>query len=136
MEEQPTPTPAFIPALTPAQQRGIEALLACSTISAAAEQAGVNRSTLYRWLQDETFCNVLQQSQSDAVAAVGRRMATLAAKALDTLNVAMDDVDPKVAVSAASTVLRQFAPITALADLDRRLRAIEGGLHVDVDGPD
>ena len=40
------------PALEPKQVRALERLLAGSTVAQAAEAAGVDRSTVHRWLRD------------------------------------------------------------------------------------
>lgn len=112
--------------LTPAQRRGIEALLMHSTLAAAADAAGVSRSTLWRWMQDETFCAVLRQAEDELLAGVNRQLATLAALSLNALSDTLTQPNkPQWKLRAAEIALSKFAPIKDTIQLEARLAALE-----------
>jgi transposase-like protein len=53
--------------ITPKQHKAIEALLSGATRAAAANAAGINDRTLYKWLQDETFTAELRRAENQAI---------------------------------------------------------------------
>src|SRR5207244_3791667 len=62
-------------ALSPAQRTAIEKLTSGHTLVDSALAAGVNRTTLYRWLKnDATFLAAYNAWQQDAVATARGRM--------------------------------------------------------------
>jgi molybdenum-dependent DNA-binding transcriptional regulator ModE len=44
----------------------LAALRKCGTISAAAEAAGIDRTTHYRWLEDSKYADQFAEAQQDA----------------------------------------------------------------------
>ena len=45
----------------------LQALLEESTVTKAAEKAGIGRTTAYKYLKDEEFCSELNQRKSDCI---------------------------------------------------------------------
>ncbi len=45
--------------LTPRQLKAIEALTTCADVSKAAEVAGVSRDTIYRWMRNQEFGDIM-----------------------------------------------------------------------------
>ena len=117
--------------LTPRQLRAVNALLTHPTVTAAAVVLGVAPSTLYRWLSEPLFRAALAQAEGEAVAAAGRRLATLAENALDELARAMSDplTPAPTRVRAAESILMNLLKYreivtfeTRLTDLEREMR--------------
>ena len=75
--------------LTPAQQKAVAALLTTGTITEAAKVAGSARQTLHRWLADPVFQAALREAESEALAALSRRLVTLGESAAAALTDAL-----------------------------------------------
>ncbi|MCA9905119.1 MAG: hypothetical protein KC547_14790 [Anaerolineae bacterium] len=114
------------------RQAAIEALLTNRTKTAAAEAAGVSRRTLGRWLVDPGFVADLRTAESQAVDEIGRRLAGIAATALDTLETVMtdDEVSAGVRYRAAVDVLGLFGRWREQVDTERRLMELEQRLTI------
>jgi hypothetical protein len=113
------------------EDAAVAALLACSTIDQAAEQAGIAGSTLRGWLRDPAFQEryraarrqvvehavaTLQQAASDAVAALRRNL---------------ECGLPASEISAAKAILDQAFRGAELLDLAERIERLE---QPDADG--
>ena len=78
--------------LSPAQAQVIAALAQGRTITAAARDAGLHRSTIYNWLQNEPqFKTAVENAQREYVEILSDGMRDLAAAALDTLRRLLED---------------------------------------------
>ena len=88
--------------LSPTQELALAALLAGKTVTAAAQQAGVDRSTVYRWLRNPYqpgFRLALERGRWELRQAVQARLLTLADKAADCLEVTLAQGDGKAALA-------------------------------------
>ena len=115
--------------LTGAQQTAMLALVRGATVVSAAEEAGVSRSTLHRWLTDPLFVSAYNRARADVRDAALRRASSLADRALSVVEKALDDGDAKTALA----LLRGLGLLTGEAatigpvdprtiELDRRQR--------------
>jgi len=113
--------------LTPRQLRAIHALLTHPTVAAAAVVLGVAPSTIYRWLSEPLFRAALAQAEGEAVAAAGRRLATLAENALDELARAMRDpmTPAPTRVRAAEVILNNLLRYREIVTFENRLTDLE-----------
>ena len=113
--------------LSPRQHRAIVALLAQSTVAAAAVSSGVGQSTIYKWLGEAAFRQALAQAEGAAVAAAGRKLVNLAESALNVLSdVLADPTTPApVRVRAAETILSNLIRYRELVNFETRLDALE-----------
>jgi hypothetical protein len=116
--------------LTPRQQEAIAALLTCASVQAAASSVQIGRTTLYRWLKDETFLTAYQEARRQATAWVPGRLQRLVEKAVHTLEHILDDLEaPAPArVSAARTVLEFTSPGRKLHPEDNYLETVKSRL--------
>jgi hypothetical protein len=80
------------------QVKAIERLLAGDTVTAAAESVGVDRSTLYRWLQDAAFIAELNRQRRDLLDAVQERLHGVALEAAQKVEEAVRGGDLKAAL--------------------------------------
>lgn len=104
--------------LPPKHLQAIEALLVSPTVTEAAEQVGVSRRTLHRWMRRDVFQRALQEARDATVGAVAAAMTDLAETAVVTLEAAMTDPDspPSVKVRAAMGVLAQLQSFIEFAN--------------------
>jgi hypothetical protein len=72
-------------------ERAIEALLACGTVTEAAEQAKISRRTLTRWLHESPdFQRRLRDARREAWAHGSGRLCNLLSKAITTIKNSLD----------------------------------------------
>ncbi len=89
----------FVPtALTPVQNTVILSLSSGASISAAAEAAGVGRTTVYSWLTKPEFAEAIQHARADRIIALRDELNDAAMKAIRTLVAVMDD--PRASATA------------------------------------
>ena len=81
-------------ALTAKQERALDHLLAGETITAAAQAVNTGRSTLHRWLrEDPQFQATYNQRRRELQEAHQTRLASIATKALQTVQQAVENGD-------------------------------------------
>ena len=91
--------------LSERQLIAIPHLISSKSISEAAELAGVGRTTIHRWLNDDTF-RAAYEEQRDAVAQYARSgMRSLMLKALSIQAQRLDSDDPKERARAAQAIM-------------------------------
>jgi hypothetical protein len=103
-------TPNPDPALSPAQAEVAAALARGETITAAAEQAGVHRTTVHHWLRHEPeFKTAVLAARREYVETVNDELRELAARALQTLRKLLDDptTAPALQLKAALAILQR-----------------------------
>jgi transposase-like protein len=100
--------------LSPVQAQIIEALAQGQTVSAAAEKAGVHRTTIHHWIRNQPqFKAAVQTAQSEYAAEVNDSINELAAHALLTLHDLLRDPATPHAVrlkTALAILQRPHAP--------------------------
>ena len=101
--------------------------LACgATVEAAARSAGISQATVYRRLHDTEFCNQLQQTKADMVQ---RTASMLTASGMESVKTLMELqkplTPPAVRLGAARSVIELGVKIREVADLEKRLLALE-----------
>ena len=91
--------------LSERQELAIPHLVSAKSASETAELIGVNRTTIYRWMDDPTFREEYDR-QRDAVADFARDgMRTLMLKALSVQAERLDSDDPKERARAAKEII-------------------------------
>lgn len=119
--------PATSERLTPKQRRAVAALLTTGEVGAAAREAGINRTTLYRWLHDPVFLAAVREAEADALDELSRLLVRLGRTAVATIAKAMSDpVTPAATrVRAADVALNRLLQLRELAQLEARVQALE-----------
>lgn len=98
------------------QALAIESLVAGSTVTAAADQAGVSRATLHRWLaSDHVFIAAMNGRKAEFLGQVRGELRALATDAIATLKRAMNFDRPVVSATGVrvKTALAVLAMIGA-----------------------
>ena len=108
MQVADSPTTAT-PTLSPAQAQVIAALAQGRTVTAAAQDAGLHRNTIYNWLHEPEFKTAAVEAQSEYVAILSDGMRDLAALALETLRNLLEDpkTPPAVRLKTALSILQR-----------------------------
>ena len=115
--------------LTPRQRKAVETLLTTGDKSRAAEQAGVKRQTVYKWLKQPAFQEVLRVAEAEALQSLSRALARLGDKAARTLDRGMDADSDTIAIRAADIVLQRLLQLRELVDLDARITELEAKIN-------
>jgi hypothetical protein len=100
--------------LSPSQLAALGALLAGSSVTAAAEQAAVSRETLHRWLREPAFAAAYKRQHRDLWEATETRLLRLAERATTIVERAIDqdgDVKAALAVLKGLGLLAGSAPV-------------------------
>ncbi|MCU1275462.1 MAG: motif [Bryobacterales bacterium] len=103
-------TPISNASLSPAQAQVIAALAQGHTVTAAAREADVHRTTIHHWLRTEPeFQAAVQNAQSEYVAALNDELRDLSSRALKTLHALLEDPNTPASVrlKAALAVLER-----------------------------
>ncbi len=95
--------------LSPAQAQVIAALAQGRTVTAAAQDAGLHRNTIYNWLHEPAFKTAADEAQHEYTAILSDGMRDLAARAVETLRSLVDDPNtpPAVRLRTALAVLQR-----------------------------
>jgi hypothetical protein len=117
------------------RQRADEMLLtalACgATVEAAAQKAGVSRSTANRRLNNPEFRHKLQQTRSDLLRRTCDILSAASLEATKTLvGLLGTGVPPSVQLGAARAILELGTRLRETVDLEQRLAALER-LHAE-----
>jgi transposase-like protein len=109
------------------QERAIAALLVAPSITAAAQQIGVNENTLLRWLKDAAFQTTYRDARRAVVQHAIVQVQRATGEAVETLrNVMQDSESPASArVSAAKAILETAVKAVEVEDLEARIAALE-----------
>lgn len=117
---------------SPAQFEAISALLERASVKEAAEQAGVAKSTVYRWLKDPDFLEALQAHEGVILDKVARNLILLAEQAVEALADVLADPTQDGAGQrryAAQAILDNVLKLWELRNIEGRLQRLEGHIY-------
>ncbi len=116
------------PALKPAQERALLAILAGKTFEAVAAEVGVNSSTVRRWRKEPEFQAAMDTERRRLVSSATDKLRLAGIVAVDALRDVLTSADAPAAVKvqAASAVLSHLIRAVETDDLFARLDALEG----------
>lgn len=113
-------------ALSPRKRAGVEAILATSTLVAAAKQAKVTEQTVYNWLKDPEFKAALDSAYDDLFTQTCRRLKKLAGEAVERLASEMDDDDPnRDRIAAADKLLAHALRYADAVEMKQKVQELE-----------
>ena len=100
MQQNTTWAKSNRPDLPPQQTKALAVLVGGATITGAAEAAGVDRTTLHRWLREDfSFQAAYNGLRRDLRREIEVRLDNLANAALDTVSLAVDAGDVRAALA-------------------------------------
>jgi|SRR5215469_3997345 len=110
------------------------ALIAGANVREAAERAGVSERTAYRRLADADFRRAVSEARGRMFDTALGRLASLAAKAAETLERLMDSDQPSEALGAAKAVLQLGPRLRESTELEERINRLEDEADENTDG--
>jgi len=116
-------------ALTPRQRRAIPLLVASRTYTEGIEQAGINRTTLYKWLKDPVFKEELDRQREELAGEAFGILSQNVNKAVETLTGLLDSGDNRLKRLAANDVIGHFHEHKEITELWKRLETIERAIE-------
>ena len=117
-------------------RRQIEALphlLKADSLSQQARDASIDRSTLYRWLEDDSFRSALQRLREQTMEIAESEMLAMTYEAAAVVYDALQDEDKNLRFKAAQTVLQQAHDAKYGHDLLRRVETLREALKLRKD---
>lgn len=114
--------------LTPRQVKALASYLDTGDVTQASAAGGVNRSTFYRWTnEDSAFQAAITEAEAKALALLSGRLVSLAKKATDTIESVLDSKTATTAqrLRAADIVLSNLLRVRELVVLEGRIKALE-----------
>ena len=107
------------------ETRMILALAAGATGAAVAKKAGCSRRTVFRRMQDPQFRAAVAQARGQILSRATAMLARTSTLAVKTLRKLLNDPSAGVQRMAARSVLDSFARLSAQAEVEERLAALE-----------
>ncbi len=113
--------------LSPQQRHVIVALLGGSPITRAAEAAGVDPSSVYRWLKQPPFHQALREGRRQVAQQGLGQLQSLVGDAVRLVREILNDTSKSAStrLRAAELVIEQTTRYLEIDDLERRLHELE-----------
>jgi hypothetical protein len=111
----------------PSEKRSLLALALASgtSITDAAEQAGISRKTVQRYLARPAFRRLVARQRAEMLASALGRMTDNMSRAADTVASLLDGAEPHIRLRAARTLLSLGLRLQDAVDVDERVRELE-----------
>ena len=111
--------------LTPRQLSALPYLAAFPNATQAARAAGIGKSTLYRWLEDDDFREELTRFRTEAAEFANQELKGLQLRAVDVLREAMNHSDIGVRLRAARYSMSFSAQVGLAEKLRQQIEHLE-----------
>jgi predicted DNA-binding transcriptional regulator AlpA len=115
--------------LTTKQAKAIPVLLAAKSYDQGCEAAGISRTCLYEWMQNETFRGEFERQRSELGETAFGMITQNIERAVQTLVGLLDSRDERVKRLTANDIVNHFLRHKELRELEERLQAIEDRLR-------
>lgn len=102
---QPNATEVKKSPLSRRQEAALPAIASASTNAQAARDAGINKTTLHRWLQDETFRQELTRERQETAALARQELQGLMLRSIAVIADALDAPEMSLRLRAARYTL-------------------------------
>ena len=111
--------------LTPEQEKLVMSLLSCSSIEKAATEAGVSRSSAYRYLKDPKFKAELRRRRAEVADCALDGLKAYASKAVENVGELLESENESVKRKATVDVITNVLRVRELEDVEERLERLE-----------
>jgi hypothetical protein len=112
-------------ALTPRQRKAIPLLVASRTYTEGIEKAGINRTTVYKWLKEPLFKTELERQRDELAREALGILSQSMTKAVETLVGLLDCGDGRLKRLAANDIIHHVLEHREIEELRNRLDAVE-----------
>ena len=118
--------------LSAKQRVALAALVTGASPDEAAQAAGVNRTTVYRWQRDPVFGAALRELDGETLRNLGRRVMALGETAAKAFADALAEDQPmSIRLRAADLVTSRGPALAELTTIIERLEALEANREDD-----
>lgn len=114
--------------LTARQAKAIPNILGGKTCEEGCQAAGVSKACFYKWMQNETFRAEFERQRQKLVETAFGTIAQNIEKAASVLVGLLDGQDGRLKRLAANDIIAHFLKHKELAEIEKRIEAIEGAL--------
>jgi hypothetical protein len=116
--------------LTAKQEKVMIDLLNGSTIAGASKANKISETTIYNWLQDETFKTEYRKLRREAVENSLAQIQNVTNEAVETLRRNLTCENPSVEVRTAQIILDNAVKAVELTDLAERVEKLEQSIKI------
>jgi hypothetical protein len=116
--------------LTAKQEKVMIDLLNGSTIAGASKANKISETTIYNWLQDETFKTEYRKLRREAVENSLAQIQHVTNEAVETLRRNLTCENPSVEVRTAQIILDNAVKAVELTDLAERVEKLEQSIKI------
>ena len=114
----------------PRQKSALHVIAAAPSVSEAARQANIGRSTLNRWLEDSEFRDELTRSRNEAAELARVELQGIMLEAVLGLSDCLQDPDPYLRIRAIRTALAFGVQLNEVKKLREDVEALDLALPV------
>lgn len=111
--------------LTTRQQQALVMIITGRSITDAAEAAHVRRQTVYGWLNQPSFRQVMEKEKTELLERISLSLTSLGDKAIRALDQALEDPNISVRLRAADIYFSQSRAYKDQVDFEKRLSELE-----------
>ena len=113
--------------LTRKQEQAIVALVSHRTIEDAAKSGGIGKTTIFKWLQDESFQNAYREARSQVVRHAIAQAQSACSGAVTVLEDVMNSFNSPAStkVSAAKAIIETSLKTVEMEDILARIERLE-----------
>jgi len=111
--------------LPPRKRKAINALLARGNVARAAEDVGITRQTLHRWLKDKDFAHALKEVSGEQLEHSTNRLVALMDEAIQTLADLLKSRSEHQRRLAADSIISHAIKLKDMSDFEIRLLELE-----------
>ncbi len=111
--------------LTAKQEKLIALLLTEKTIDDACKKAGVNVTTYWRWMQDQSFLQEYRKMRRGILENTVAKLQSVTHQAIETLERNLNCENPSVEIRCAQIILEQSLKGLEMLDIENRLEMLE-----------
>jgi AcrR family transcriptional regulator len=102
--------------------------LAAPSTEDACRRAGINKTTVYEWLRDETFRQELIRQRDAVIERALNSLKASIAKATETLVKHLDSKGENISIRAAEDIIQFAQKALEHEELEKRIEALESRL--------
>jgi hypothetical protein len=121
--------------LTPRQIKALPALSATPNMAQGCKDAGISRKTFYEWLKNPVFAEELKSQRNILMDEAFDHIKTAVTEASSVLVALLKTENESLRLRAANHIIDQAWKVRGMAELEKRLEAIERAQREKEDPP-